>query len=292
LRYLETPAAYYCHEPPRALHENAWQSHATRYERLRQSWRAPLERQLARRLAAEDTSLVRAASAVLTNSRYTQSRILSIYGVNATVCPPGVHTPEVDDAVPADSTYVLSVGALEPHKAFDFLIDALSLIPAATRPALHVVANDQNAGYRRVLQRKARAAGVELSIRFRIPDTELAREYAGAALFVFAAHDEPLGLSPLEAMSHGLAVLAVGEGGVRETVDDGVTGILTPRSPQYFAQRLYELLDSREYARQLGMRGRQRVQNDWSWQARGACLASHLEQIAQGAGREQVRLTR
>lgn len=283
LSHLRTPAAYYCHEPPRAFYEDSWQPFSTRYERLRRVWHAPLEGRFARRLATEDASHVRAATAVLTNSRFTQSRIRAIYGVGATVCPPGVDIPEPARATSSHRAYVVSVGALEPHKAFEFLIDAIGVIPPESRPELRLVANAQNLGYRRSLEHKAQTGGVNLSIKLRLDDIELTREYQGAAAFVYAAHDEPLGLAPLEAMAHERAVLAVGEGGLLETVADGRTGLLVPRDPRAFAERLQNLLASPERTRELGRRARERVVRDWNWQTRATCLERVLQEVVADA---------
>ena len=280
LRYLRTPAAYYCHEPPRALHESAWRPHLTRYQRLRRLWREPLERAYARRIAREDRSLVRSARVVCTNSRYTGSRIRQIYGVEAAVCPPGVDIPALEEG-PADAgRYVLTVGALEPHKGYGFLVQALGRVPLDVRPPLRIVANDQNAGYRRALEREAGAAGVRLDIRLRIPEGDLAAQYRDAALFAFGAHDEPLGLAPLEAMARALPVLAVGEGGVSETVTDGENGLLVPRDPDAVDGALTSLIASSERRRELGANARRIVEERWNWPLRAKALEAQLESLA------------
>jgi glycosyltransferase involved in cell wall biosynthesis len=282
LRYLRTPAAYYCHEPPRALYESAWRPHLTPYQRLRRLWREPLERAYTRRIAGEDRSLVRSARVVCTNSRYTGSRIRQIYGVEAAVCPPGVDVPALEPRSEEGGSYVLSVGALEPHKGYGFLVEALARVPPGARPPLRIVANDQNAGYRRTLEREAAAAGVKLDIRLRIPERELAAQYRDAALFAFGAHDEPLGLAPLEAMAHALPVLAVAEGGVNETVADGENGVLVSRDSDAFARALTSLLGAPERRRELGVNARRIVEERWNWPFRAEALESQLAALATG----------
>jgi glycosyltransferase involved in cell wall biosynthesis len=283
LRCLRTPAAYYCHEPPRALYESAWRPHLTPYQRLRRLWREPLERAYSRRIAREDRSLARSARLVCTNSRYTSARIHQVYGVEAVVCPPGVDLPLLELPSGAAGSYVLSVGALEPHKGYGFLIEALGRVPPDARPQLRIVANDQNPGYRRALERDAAAANVKLDIRLRIPERDLAAQYGGAALFVYGAHDEPLGLAPLEAMAHGVPVLAVAEGGVNETVVHGENGVLVPRDADAFARALTSLLASPEERRRLGVNARQTVEERWNWPLRAAALETQLEALATGA---------
>jgi glycosyltransferase involved in cell wall biosynthesis len=279
LKYLRTPAAYYCHEPPRALHETAWRPYLTRYQQLRRFWRAPIERSLQHGLREIDRELVRSARLVLTNSEFTRRRIERIYGVDARVCPPGIAVPPGGTNKSPSSRYVLSVGTLEPHKGFAFLIEAIATVPEDTRPALHVVGNAQNDGYRVHIERLAKARAVDLTIKLAIPEDGLAAEYRGATLFVFAAHDEPLGLAPLEAMAHGLPVLAVNEGGPGETVRPGENGVLVPRDAAAFGVALTELLEAPTRRAEMSAYARAYVENEWSWSRRGPVLEECLESI-------------
>lgn len=49
---------------------------------------------------------------------------------------------------------------------------------------------------------------------------------AGAIATVFIAQNEDFGMVALESMACGVPVIGVNEGGIKETVLDGVTGIL------------------------------------------------------------------
>ena len=46
-----------------------------------------------------------------------------------------------------------------------------------------------------------------------------------AKAYIFASYDEDFGITPLEAQSVGTPVIAYRSGGVKETVEDGKTGI-------------------------------------------------------------------
>lgn len=58
--------------------------------------------------------------------------------------------------------------------------------------------------------------------------------YAGAHAFLYASVDEDFGMVPVEAMAHGVPVIAYASGGVKETVTHLERGIqyseLTPRA--------------------------------------------------------------
>jgi glycosyltransferase involved in cell wall biosynthesis len=87
--------------------------------------------------------------------------------------------------------------------------------------------------------------------------------YAGAALAVFAPHQEEFGIAPLEAMASGLPVVGWREGGLLETILHDSTGYLAG-SANEFATRVNHLWQDRELAVRLGRAGRERA-SQFSW---------------------------
>jgi glycosyltransferase involved in cell wall biosynthesis len=80
---------------------------------------------------------------------------------------------------------------------------------------------------------------------------ELADLYADADLFVFPSPTETCGLVALEAMASGLPVLGSDQGGVRENLRDGITGLILPAGrPEAFVEGMAALAgdDSRRHA--------------------------------------------
>jgi glycosyltransferase involved in cell wall biosynthesis len=279
LRHLHTPSAYFCHHRPARLFEHAFSPPVSVYERARQLLHWPLERDLERRLWEDDRKLVRLADRVITNSSFTKDLIREVYGIEATVCPYGVELPPYVPARRKD--YVLSVGELEVRKGFDFVLDSLAKLP--DRPPLHIVANGGNPRVREALEAQARRLGVGLTIRILPPQSELAREYREAAVFVYGAREEALGLAPLEAMASGTPVVAVAEGGVRETVRDGVSGFLVERQAERFGARLAQLLHSPELRDRMGAAGRAAIEEHWTWPLRALALERELLALARTA---------
>ena len=80
-----------------------------------------------------------------------------------------------------------------------------------------------------------------------------------AMLMIYTPRLEPFGFAPLEANACGTPVLAVAEGGVRETIVDGVNGLLVDDDPRAMADAVTRLSNDREYARRLGQAGRKQV---------------------------------
>jgi len=88
--------------------------------------------------------------------------------------------------------------------------------------------------------------------------------YNRARLFLYAPYLEPFGLAPLEAMACGTPVVAVREGGVRETVIHGETGLLTERDEHAFSETVKELLQNVKKRRSMSTRAIRTVREFWT----------------------------
>lgn len=279
LLHCATPAVYHCHEPPRALYEDDLNSENSGVRRMadRADPLIALYRARARQI---DRAATRAARRVLTNSLFSSERIRAIYGVEPGLLYNGV---DAERFRPRESSgarrELLSVGALQPSKGFAFVIASVARIPPAQRPPLRIVGNMEVGSERARLMQLAAAADVQLSIDVGVSDDDLARRYAEAALLVYAPHREPFGLAPLEAMACATPVVGVDEGGVRESVVDGVTGRLVPRDAAQFAETISALLGDAAERRRLGSNARDAVCRQWTWATATARLASELQAL-------------
>ena len=281
---LQTPSAYYCHHPPRRFLEEVCRPEATSlslYARARLIWHKPAAAIYDRMIAGRDQRNLASAGRVLTNSEYTRSIIRGYYGTDASVCHPGV---DCDHFQPKDGErgdYVLGVGALEPHKGYDFLIRSIARIPSPLRPRLVIVGNTDDSGIGGRLLRLAEQTGVTLDV---LTDVDARGEhlvdlYQRARALVFTAYAEPFGLVLLEAMACGIPVLSVDEGGPREIVVNGETGFLVPRDEARFAETLTLLLEDKSLARHLGERAREVAVERWTWEAASEQLERELSSL-------------
>jgi glycosyltransferase involved in cell wall biosynthesis len=267
LRFLRSPSIYFCQEPPRWLYDVAakrpylvgWRERANAFDpvfRLHRRW-----------LRRSDVCNTRAATMVLTNSDFSRRRLETTYGVRAGVCRLGVDTRVFRPMPLAKGEYVISVGALTPHKGFDFVIRSLGCIPAATRPALVLVCNAVDPRERGFLDDLADSLGVRLTVRVGVADEELVQLYNAARLTVYAPVGEPFGLVPLESMACGTPIVGVAEAGVCESVRHERTGLLVERDPARFAHAVETLAADQVRRAEYARRGRADVEAHWSWEA-------------------------
>jgi glycosyltransferase involved in cell wall biosynthesis len=279
LPHLRTPALTYVPEALRIAHEaepefgrvTGWKGALTRHGLN------PFER----KRAALDRMHVRAARRVVTHSQFTAHALRRVYGVEAEVVLLGVDAAAFAAPPQPRSRSVLSVGALHPLKGHQFVIDALATLPAAQRPPL-VVVGDRGTMDGPLLELAARR-GVQLQLRQAIPFAELVRCYASAGALAAGQLREPFGLATLEAMAAGLPVVAVDEGGFRETVVDGHTGLLVPRDATAFGVALARVLDDAALQERLRAAALHDVRERWTWERTAAGYDALLAALASGS---------
>jgi glycosyltransferase involved in cell wall biosynthesis len=96
---------------------------------------------------------------------------------------------------------------------------------------------------------------------------ELPRYYRAADLCVVSTiAQEGLSRTSVEAMASGRPVVASRIGGLPFTVSDGATGLLfEPGSPDDLAKKIETLLDNPPLRRRMGLAGRKRFEQDFTW---------------------------
>ncbi len=281
LRYVhKLPTLYYCHEPLRRLYEPPLTVRPTRRGERWSDRIDPLRRGYLRRLGEEDRTATQAATHVVVNSRYTQGEVKRIYGVASEVCPPGIDVETFRPLGLSRNGSLLSVGALTPYKRFDTLIEALGRVPKRKRPPFHIISNYAEPEERRYLLALAAAQEVRLFIDVGVPDPILVAAYNSASLVGYTPHREPLGLVPLEAQACGTPVVGVDEGGVRETIVDGVTGRLVPRDPEALAEVITALMGNWAELAKMSSAARRHVVAHWSWERAMAQLRAAMDATA------------
>ena len=143
-------------------------------------------------------------------------------------------------------------GRLGPEKNLDFLIRAFAGAAEAVKNAhLLVIGGGPE---EQALKQAAAQSGAAGRIHFTgmLPYDELPRYLSMADLFVTASLTEVHPLSVVEAMASGLPVLGINSVGVGDTVEDGVTGLLSSPDPAAFAALLTRLCMDRALRQRLG----------------------------------------
>lgn len=281
LRYLEIPSVYSCAEPMRQFYEPVlcrdYEKPKGWVSRLQRAWYWPAEKSEEILVKSGDRKNVSRADLLLTNSFFSAESIYKAYGLRAEVSYLGVDEEKFVPRRVKKENKVLSVGAIAPLKGYDFLIHSIALIPKSLRPELCIAGNTASQGETNFIRSLAKEKNVTVDFRVNVSEEELVLLYNQAKAFVYAPVMEPFGLAPLEAMACETPVAAVKEGGVRESVIDGLTGFLSPRVPEVFAENLQKILTDELLAGKMGKQGREEILKSWTWKRASERFLRHVQ---------------
>lgn len=273
MRHLRMKKVLYLQEPCRFMYEAwpvlPWVSSAA--EDLEQASLFQPRRFIAdypilqtlRLQAKQEWLNVQACDCILVNSYFSRESVLRAYGVDAKVCYLGVDTTLFRNLSLERERFIVGLGSFDAIKGIDLAVKAVALLPEP-RPPLVWIANSGSETYKNTISELARSLSVELRIQMAISDAELVATLNRAALLLCTSRLEPFGFATLEANACGLPVVAVAEGGIRETVQDGVNGFLVDPEAASIASAASRLLQNPELARQMGENAAANVQRTWN----------------------------
>lgn len=273
-RFTKLPSVVYLQEPNRYFYESLpelpWLASTWRLANLfdyRLSMRAlKLRLRLPgiRLQAREERTSAMAFGQILVNSFFSRESVLRAFGVDSKVCYLGVDTQRFVNQNKKREKFVVCVGALFPAKNIELLVQSLAVISAARRPKLVLICNMVDESYLERIRNLASQTGVEFQLKHRIADAELVDLLNRAWMMLYAPRLEPFGFAPLEANACGLPVVAVAEGGVRETIQDGINGLLVEHDPQSMARAIERLLVDDGLHQRLSQGAHYVAQTKWS----------------------------
>jgi len=192
----------YCHTPMRYLwdlypaYRNEWTT-----SRLKRAAMTPLSNHL----RLWDFASAARVDRFVANSRNVKTRIWKTYRREAEVVYPPVDVESFYYKPPED--YFLAVSELVPYKRID------SLVRVFRRNGRRLRIAGDGPDYRKL----KRLAAPNLEFLGRVLDDELRELYARARAFLLPG-EEDFGITPVEALASGKPVIALGRGGVLETV--------------------------------------------------------------------------
>src|SRR5664279_4871039 len=207
----------------------------------------------------------------------------------ATVIPHGVDTDTY--APPADRAAAFAeaklpgryaigcFGRVRAQKGTDVFVDAMCRLlpryPDFTAVIVGAIVPEQIA-FASDLKKRIEAAGLQsrIVITGELPIEQVQRWYQRLTIYAFTSRNEGFGLTLIEAMSAGAALVASRAGAAELVVEDGVTGVLTPPGDVgALVNALEPLMREPGSAASMGARGRARVVEKFSLEAEANRIA-------------------
>jgi mannosyltransferase len=207
----------------------------------------------------------------------------------ATVIPHGVGTDTY--APPANRAAVFAeaglpgryaigcFGRVRAQKGTDVFVEAMCRLlpryPDFTAVIVGAITPEQTA-FATDLRKRIEAAGLQsrIVITGELAIEEVQRWYRRLTIYAFTSRNEGFGLTLIEAMSVGAALVASRAGAAELVVEDGVTGALTPPGDvDALVEALEPLMRDPVSAADMGKRGRARVLEKFSLDAEATRIA-------------------
>lgn len=213
----KTLLVQYCHTPPRYLYgypvANDWTNNWFRRILLILG-QIPMHF-----LRILDFKSAQLPKHIIANSNEVASRIQKFYRREAVVIYPPVEIPDVPIVNHSRSgSYYLIGGRVSRHKGHDIAIKAFTKLGLPLK-----VFGGTFASYG--LDQFKKDAGKNIEFLGEVMESEKWELLKNAKALVFPSEQEDFGIIPVEAMACGTPVVALNQGGVKETVIEGKTGL-------------------------------------------------------------------
>ena len=294
--FADRLAADWAAERPDVVHSHFWMSgvaalDAARREEVASAGHLPVLHTFhalgivkRRHQGAEDTSpaereyleprVGRAADGVVAtcSDEAFELRALGVAASRITVTPCGVDldhfTPDLSPRPHDGPVRIMTVGRLVKRKGVGQVVRALGLLRDRDVELVVVGGSGSDEPEADRLRALAVELGVGDRLRFagQVGRADMPAMLRSADVVVATPWYEPFGIVPLEAMACGIPLVVSSVGGLIDSVVDQVTGLhVPPRDSAAIAAALRQLIDDPELRRELGRRGRARVEQRYSW---------------------------
>lgn len=285
-RFLEIPKVLYLQEPNRLLYESQpallWEAPPrpvcrtiTSYMKLAEN---TVKTHCYRVQVREERKNASSYNRILANSFFSRESILRAYGLDAYVSYLGVDSDVFKPISQPRQNIVINVGAIRPSKNIEHVIKAISTIQK-NRPDYVHVGNACDTKYLRFIKCLASECGVNITVITNATENELLSWYQKAKVLAYAPRLEPFGFVPLEANACGVPVVAVAEGGVRETVVNDISGILIDNTPSSMGDAIERLCRDINIWKKFSDNGRKYVIKHWSINSSIDMLLKNIEEV-------------
>ena len=206
----------YCHTPPRYLYGYPTAREWKRY------WPIRILGEIANHfLRQADFRSAQKVDYFVANSKNTAERVWKFYRKKAVVIYPPV---EINEKLKIKNeklqlkikNYFLTGGRLARAKRIEVAVEACTRLNLPLKVFGRIFA-----GYG---QEVKKIAGPTIEFLGEVAEEEKNKLFANCKAFIFPAEEEDFGITPVEAMAAGRPVIALRQGGVKETIIEGKTG--------------------------------------------------------------------
>jgi len=225
---------------------------------------------------AFDHASVVSAKSVLVNSEWIRSQVRRIYGIPATICPPGV---DVEKFAPVEkksdvmigelkieTPFILSTNRHYPQKGMEYAIEMMPTVLRECDARLVLTGDFTNYTPRLIQLAKNLRVSHRVVFTNRVSEESLIELYQNASVYVYTSPCEDFGLGPVEAMACGTPAVVWDYAGPTETILDGATGYRAKLCQiDDLAEKVIHLLNDANLNQRMAKDAVEHVREKYSW---------------------------
>ena len=227
-----------------------------------------------------------AAAAIQATSHLEAQGIEQLgFGSKTHIIPLGINfqppSHQKDFSIPPK---ILFLSRLHPTKALPVLLESLLILQ---REGIHLsllIAGDGDPHYRRRLEKQVEELGLMKQVKFLafVEGEAKIRVFNEADIFVLPSYQESFGIAVAEAMAAGLPVVVSDQVGIAPEIQEYGAGVVVPCSAASLAGGLKSIIMNPFLRQQMGKRGKELVQDKFSWEKVTPKLVSLYKMILDG----------
>lgn len=208
------------------------------------------------------------------------------HGVDTELYCPPANRGELFAATGLPGKYGIGCfGRVREQKGTDVFVEAMCRLlpryPDFSAVVIGAVTPDQQS-FQNGLRARVEAADLSERVRFlgELPIADVPPWYQRVTIYAFTSRNEGFGLTLLEALASGNALVAARAGAASQVVIDGRTGILVPPGDvEALIAALTPLMDNPREAEAMGRRARDRAVDDFGIDSEARAIAAYYEKV-------------
>jgi glycosyltransferase involved in cell wall biosynthesis len=244
LRFLETKNVYFCLEPLKMVYEYGLRV-SNDLPLLNKAYEA-CNRYVRKKIDRENS---RAADSAMAISYFGRELMIQDFDIYPKISYLGVNTEEFRNLHAIKKNQVLFVGQKLNLNGYQYVLEAIKLIPKEIRPELKILSISKDKSKR-------------------LSEKEIVKLYNESLVTLSLSNLDTFGLVALESLACEVPVIAFNVAGYRETMIDMETGYLVDFSAREIADKITSLIKNEQLRNKMGKAGRNWVEKQWTWKKR------------------------